>query len=451
MKHLKLIKAAVLSTFILASAPHAFAASTDGLIIGEKYQTNEQGQRVNTAGGIMGDRKEVNNSGQYVNTAGGIVGDRKEVNDSGQYVNTAGGKKIELDDIAGHWAEKYIKELIAKGILEGDENHHFKPESHVTREEFTAMVARMFNLKNASATQDFKDVPPTRWSFNFVEATKAYFDSFVDINGGLDFHPAQGAKREDVTVTLVKILMKETPSLQLLDAAAADQLLHTQFTDADNISAALRPYVATAVQSKIIQGDGQGHFNPQNTLSRAEAATLLDRLQNAGVVVDPGTVPGNPDHAAMLMQIKELAKQGKVPGSEFVVGTTLIDEVHQKWGTADTTNQEGEYSESYSRGMGSGSFTFVVGTGEILSEIRTFGSTVDPAQDITKLTVSEIKQTWGSPDQTKQSDNKETLVYNMGDFQLKIIVAIPDQVNTDPHVENLSIYSPKSDVPMGAR
>jgi hypothetical protein len=436
MKDLKFIKAAILCTFLLVSAPHAFAASLDSsaLIKGVKFQTNDQGQRVNTAGGI--------------------IGDKKQVNDSGQYVNIAGGKKIDLDDIVGHWAEKYIKELIAKDILEGDETHHFKPENHVTREEFTAMVSRMLNLKNTSTTQDFKDVPPTRWSFNFVEATKAYVDSYVDINGGSNFQPSQGAKREDVTVTLVKILLKELPSLQLLDATTADQLLHTQFSDADNISVALRPYVATAVQNKIIEGDSQRHFLPQNTLSRAEAATLLDRLQNAGIVIDLGTVNGYVDHAAMLTQIKELVKEGQMSGSEFVVGKTLIDEVHQKWGSADTTNREGEYSESYSLGMGRGSFTFVVGTGEVVSEIRSFGSTIDPAVDITKLTVSEIKQTLGNPDETKQSNNQETLIYNIGDFQLKIVVANSDQVNqvnTEPHVDHISIYSPKSDVPMGAR
>lgn len=70
-----------------------------------------------------------------------------------------------------------------------------------------------------------------------------------------------------------------------MDAGAADQLLHSKFKDADNIAAVLRPYVATAVQNSLIQGDDQGRFNPDNTLSRAEAATLLDRLKDMNVVV----------------------------------------------------------------------------------------------------------------------------------------------------------------------
>lgn len=204
-----------------------------------------------------------------------------QINNSTQVNNV----KINLDDIKGHWAEKFIKDLVSKGILEGDENHHFNPNQHVTREQFAAMTARMFHLKNTSTTQDFVDVPQTRWSFNVVEATKDYFDAYKDLNGGYDFHPAEGAQREDVTVTLVKVLMKTNPSIQLMEAGAAEQLLQSKFKDADRITAALRPYVATAVQNHLIQGDDQGLFHPDHTLTRAEAATLLDRLSDQNIVV----------------------------------------------------------------------------------------------------------------------------------------------------------------------
>jgi hypothetical protein len=192
---------------------------------------------------------------------------------------------INLDDINGHWAEKYIKDLVSKRILEGDEKHHFNPDQHVTREQFAAMVARMFHLKNTSDTQDFADVPQKRWSFNVVEATKDYFDAFKDLNGGYDFLPAEGAQRQDVTVTLVKVMMKLDASIQLMDANSADQLLQSKFKDAENIAAALRPYVATAVQNKLIQGNDDGRFNPDRTLTRAEAAALLDRISDRNIVV----------------------------------------------------------------------------------------------------------------------------------------------------------------------
>lgn len=89
-----------------------------------------------------------------------------------------------------------------------------------------------------------------------------------------------------MTVTLVKILMKLNPNLTLMDAAEADQMLHETFPkDADQISQALRPYVATAVENNLIRGLGNGHFAPNKVLTRAEAATLLDRLQDNSIVV----------------------------------------------------------------------------------------------------------------------------------------------------------------------
>ncbi|MCZ8516183.1 S-layer homology domain-containing protein [Paenibacillus filicis] len=208
---------------------------------------------------------------------------------------------INLVDIGGHWAEKYIKDLVGKGVLEGDQDHHFNPDQHVTREQFAAMVARLFHLKNTSAVQDFNDVPQKRWSFNVVEATKDYFDAYKDLNGGYNFNPAEGAQREDVTVTLVKVLMKLNGSIQLMDAGSADQLLQSKFKDADKINPVLRPYVATAVQNHLIEGDDKGRFNPDHTLTRAEAAALLDRLSDMNVVVGlssgstvTGSTYGNP-------------------------------------------------------------------------------------------------------------------------------------------------------------
>lgn len=193
---------------------------------------------------------------------------------------------IELNDIKGHWAERYIKDLVKKGILNGRDDKKFHPEDRVTRAEFAKMTAKFFNLDNQSTVQDFKDVPPDNWAYNYVEAVKNYFDAYQNLNGGLDFHPGQGAERQDVTVTLVKILMKLNPNLTLMDAASADQLLHETFPkDADMISPALRPYVATAVQNNLIRGLGNGYFGAHRILTRAEAATLLDRLQDNSVVV----------------------------------------------------------------------------------------------------------------------------------------------------------------------
>jgi hypothetical protein len=182
-----------------------------------------------------------------------------------------------LTDIEGHWAAAYIKDLVAKGILQGDQNGHFNPDTTVTREELAAMTARSFKL-SSSGYKNFTDVQPDRWSYDNIEATKDYFNTYTDAQGNVSFQPAEGAKREDVAVTLVKVLLKQDSTMKLLDDATADQLLKEKFKDAEQIPADLRDYIATAVQNNLIQGDDQGNFAPAKTITRGEVATLLDRL-----------------------------------------------------------------------------------------------------------------------------------------------------------------------------
>lgn len=184
-----------------------------------------------------------------------------------------------LTDIQGHWAAKYIKNLVAKGVLQGDQNKRFHPDVTVTREELSAMIARSFHLTaDASTANNFTDVSEDRWSYSSIQATKNYFNVQSDANGKIAFHPAEEANRADVAATLVKVLLEHNHSLSLMDEASANSLLQSKFKDAADIPASLRPYVATAVQNHLIEGDDQGNFAPAKTITRAEIATLLDRL-----------------------------------------------------------------------------------------------------------------------------------------------------------------------------
>lgn len=194
--------------------------------------------------------------------------------------SNAAGNEVNLVDINNHWAAKYIKELVSKGIVQGDDNKRFNPDHTVTREELATMVAKSFNLNynNSSSKSSFADVDSSRWSHNDVEATKDFFDTQTSSNGIQQFNPTQGAKRVDVAVTLAKVLMKQNNSMTLPDASTADQLLNAKFKDSSSIPTALRPYVAAAVQHNLIQGDDEGNFAANKTITRAEVAALLDRI-----------------------------------------------------------------------------------------------------------------------------------------------------------------------------
>jgi hypothetical protein len=198
-----------------------------------------------------------------------------------------------FSDIKGNWAEQDILNLVGKGILTGMGNNKFEPNGQVTREQFATMVAKFFNLKSTSTAQDFNDVSATRWSYDSIEAVKNYIDAYNNLNGGLDFRPTSGMLREDVAVTLVKILTKTDAGITLVDGQAADQILQSNFKDADQIAQVLRPYVATAVKYGLIHG-ANGSFAPTRTLTRAEVAKLLHTIEGMGSqIVIPDDTNGN--------------------------------------------------------------------------------------------------------------------------------------------------------------
>ena len=64
------------------------------------------------------------------------------------------GKNIEKDmifkngktDFEGHWAEKYIQDLMNSGIV--NESKKFRPDDKITRAEMAAIIFRILNFKN---------------------------------------------------------------------------------------------------------------------------------------------------------------------------------------------------------------------------------------------------------------------------------------------------------------
>jgi hypothetical protein len=61
-------------------------------------------------------------------------------------------------DVQGHWAEKKIAEWVAKGLAGGYPDGTFKPNNHITRAEFVALVNRAFEKQDPTATANFKDI-----------------------------------------------------------------------------------------------------------------------------------------------------------------------------------------------------------------------------------------------------------------------------------------------------
>nr|WP_010251055.1 S-layer homology domain-containing protein [Acetivibrio cellulolyticus] len=176
-------------------------------------------------------------------------------------------KFIDLRDT--HWAYIAISDLYDRGIIIGYSDNSFRPNEQVTRSQFAAMLVKTLGLDTESKTQTFKDVPKKAWDFKAVEAAKSYLTGYKKADGELYFYGNRNAVREDMAVALVKALE--------LTVVSDDGKLEEIYDDYESISENLRDFVYTAYKEGIMFG-ADGKFNPQGSLTRAEAAALLEKV-----------------------------------------------------------------------------------------------------------------------------------------------------------------------------
>lgn len=168
-----------------------------------------------------------------------------------------------------HWAFEQISELADKGIINGYENGSFKPDRTVDRGEWAKMMVTIAGLQTNDNNVYFNDMT-NHWANRYVNTAKEYLVAYKDGS----FKPDQAAAREDVTVSMVK--------LKGYDVDEVDYSALNQFKDVGSISNDLKKYVAIAVKKGLISGFEDNTFRGQDTLTRAEAATILQRAFQMG-------------------------------------------------------------------------------------------------------------------------------------------------------------------------
>ena len=180
-----------------------------------------------------------------------------------------------VDVSPDYWANDYIGEMVSRGVLDGYPNGKFYPDKSVTRAEFAKIMTVAAGIKISSAPQKiFSDVEQTDWFAPYVEAAYPYLSGYA-INNSSYYQPSMPALREDIAVALVKLKGYDT-------AGYDESVLTTMFSDAYSISAAARPYAATAVQRGLVSGYEDDTFRGQQGITRAEAAALLWRAYRYG-------------------------------------------------------------------------------------------------------------------------------------------------------------------------
>jgi beta-glucanase (GH16 family) len=168
-------------------------------------------------------------------------------------------------DIAGHWAEEAIRQMSAKGYLEGYEDGTFRPGEAVTRAQFAAIVNRLFGLRDGFINTSFRDVDSSAWYAADVAAAKHY--GMIEGYADYTFKPDHPIQRQDAAVILEN-------AFKLNKSEGSD----VPFSD----RAGVAEYAARAVQSLVSEGYMTGYqdnlFRPAESITRAETVALVSRI-----------------------------------------------------------------------------------------------------------------------------------------------------------------------------
>ncbi|WP_260405396.1 S-layer homology domain-containing protein [Paenibacillus sp. 598K] len=179
------------------------------------------------------------------------------------------GKPVTFNDLNGHWAKEEIEWAAGLGFVNGYTDNSFRPQNHVTRAEFTAMIVRALELESTSSTVlDFADLERIpEWAKPFIsEALSAGI-----VTGYQDgtFRPQRLINRAEMAVMVMRTL-----------DGNPDIGLKPTFEDSDSIAAWAQPSVAAAAEAGLLNGRGNNRFEPAANTTRAEAVVLILRLMD---------------------------------------------------------------------------------------------------------------------------------------------------------------------------
>jgi beta-N-acetylglucosaminidase len=174
---------------------------------------------------------------------------------------TAGAAK---DDITGHWAEDYIRNLASLQIMIGDGKGTFSPDNNISRGEFATLISNALKLPNNTST--FKDIDAAgAWFVPGIQ--KAAGAGIISGYGNGMFGPKDSITR-DQAVTMIDKALKYK-GIQATE-------VKVPFTDLAN---ALNPdAIARVYGLGIVSGKGGATFAPKGEATRAEVAVMLTKM-----------------------------------------------------------------------------------------------------------------------------------------------------------------------------
>lgn len=173
-----------------------------------------------------------------------------------------------FSDTTNHWAEDAIRYVSSHGLFQGNTEGLFQPEGEMTRAMLVTVLYRLAGEPPTDLAQ-FQDVPSGIW---YEKALGwAATQKIVSGTGDGNFAPDAPISREEIAVILANYQKS-------LGKVVNDTNQTLPFADAAKISSWAKDAVGYGTKAGLLNGKEGNRFDPQGSATRAEVATILQRL-----------------------------------------------------------------------------------------------------------------------------------------------------------------------------
>ncbi|MCR8635249.1 S-layer homology domain-containing protein [Paenibacillus radicis (ex Xue et al. 2023)] len=190
----------------------------------------------------------------------------------------------DFNDAKSHWAHKTVNNVAARLILAGTGNNVFSPDRNITRSEFAIMSAMGMGLMGQEAAQNaFHDVASTAWYRTGVSVASE-FGIVEGYEDGTFRGERQITREQGIAMVARAYNLIQPQSAAMSQTEIAATLL--VYGDAADLSEWAREIVARMIRAGIVEGSAGQLLKPQDNITRAEAAALIERMLKTTGLID---------------------------------------------------------------------------------------------------------------------------------------------------------------------
>lgn len=180
---------------------------------------------------------------------------------------------------SSHWAYDAAMRMADQGVILGTGNGEFSPTMKVSAGQFLTLVGRAVFTEEAMAQltdHDFEKLEMSRDSWYGPYMVASWVATYTVIADMSASDPDAEVTRTQMAVVLARAIITRMHGFGFgLDEKEVDT---TAIKDFDSIPDKYKKFVAQTYAYGLIQGDENGNFNGDDTMTRAEVAVVMDRL-----------------------------------------------------------------------------------------------------------------------------------------------------------------------------